>query len=422
MTVFLDKIQTLLERSLDFHNVKDNNKIHSIHSFAAKFPPSLPRHFIEGLTSPGDTVLDPMAGSGVTLVESLRSGRHAIGADIDPLAIRLCVAKTAQVDPEALMEAGQRVVDEALLATRLGKPLQIFRERLDDPTRAFLDYWFRVDTQRELAALALALEHETRSAVRTVLEVVLSSTIVTKSGGVSLARDLAHSRPHRDTGKKVRSALSSFQASLSRIIDVLRELNGINSTKSHVCLADARDLPIQSSTIDLIVTSPPYANAIDYMRAHKFSLVWLGYRIEELSRRRGTYIGAERRVEIETNELPPSTLDVLKPLEERDRGRARVLERYFCEMAAAISEMYRVLRPGGAAVMVVGPSLVRGIQVQTHRLLCDIALQKGFQVAGMAKRSLDRNRRMMPATLGGNSRSTIEKRIHEEFVIGLVKD
>ncbi|QLQ06260.1 MAG: hypothetical protein HZY76_09565 [Anaerolineae bacterium] len=57
---------------------------------------------------------------------------------------------------------------------------------------------------------------------------------------------------------------------------------------------DAQALPLPDTSVDLIVTSPPYAsNAIDYMRAHKFSLVWLGRPIAALTQRRKDCIGGE---------------------------------------------------------------------------------------------------------------------------------
>jgi hypothetical protein len=83
--------------------------------------------------------------------------------------------------------------------------------------------------------------------------------------------------------------------------------------------------------------------------------------------------------------------------------------------------MQRVLRPDSAAVIVVGTSVMRGIDVQTHSCLADIADRLGFDVVGIAKRNLDRNKRMMPARFGKKSDSMIEQRMHEEYVIGLLK-
>jgi hypothetical protein len=83
--------------------------------------------------------------------------------------------------------------------------------------------------------------------------------------------------------------------------------------------------------------------------------------------------------------------------------------------------MYRVLRHSSCAIVVVGTSVIRGINVQTHHCLADIAMDLGFDVAGVVQRVLDRNKRMMPARLGKKTDSMIEQRMHEEYVIGLLK-
>ncbi len=91
-----ERLKALLESDLDFHGEDSIYASHNFHSFAAKFPPQLPCIFIRGLTNPGDTVLDPMMGSGTTLVETLLEGRKGIGLDIDPgLKLRRILAWSA---------------------------------------------------------------------------------------------------------------------------------------------------------------------------------------------------------------------------------------------------------------------------------------------------------------------------------------
>lgn len=63
---------SLLHQDLDFHDQDSGYASHNFHSFPAKFPPQLPRTFIQDLTDPGDVVLDPMVGSGTTIVEGRR--------------------------------------------------------------------------------------------------------------------------------------------------------------------------------------------------------------------------------------------------------------------------------------------------------------------------------------------------------------
>src|SRR5437762_2845749 len=103
----------ILSNDLDFHQQMSNYASHALHAFAAKFPPQLPRVFIEGLTEEGDTVMDPMMGSGTAIVEAFLRGRRAVGFDIDPLALMICRVKTHPVDVLEATWTGKRVVSWA---------------------------------------------------------------------------------------------------------------------------------------------------------------------------------------------------------------------------------------------------------------------------------------------------------------------
>lgn len=71
-----------------------NGLTHNFYRYPARFSPKLVRAVIDTFTKPGDLVLDPFVGGGTTLVESLVSGRHAIGADISSLATFVSEVKT----------------------------------------------------------------------------------------------------------------------------------------------------------------------------------------------------------------------------------------------------------------------------------------------------------------------------------------
>jgi DNA modification methylase len=413
------KLRDLLAGDLNFHGEDSSYASHDVHAFAAKFPPQLPRAFMRGLTVPGDFVLDPMMGSGTTIVEALLAGRHGVGLDIDPLALRISQAKTTPMRVDDLRDIGRKVISQAqgLLAD---KSMEALIQKFDSRTKAFIDYWFYPNTQRELAALIRAIQMVEVSLVRRFLELTFSSIIVTKSGGVSRARDLAHSRPHLDKEKHPKHALEQFSMRLQKNIKSMSHLD----TKGALTVplpGDARSMPLRDEVIDLIITSPPYANAIDYMRAHKFPLVWLGEPVINLTERRTRYIGSEKINGAQYVELPDKTESIIRQLAERDRQKSSILRKYFAEMKAVLSEMYRVLRQDSPAIVVVGPSIMRGIDVQTHHCLAEIAQEAGFDVVGVVQRILDRNKRMMPARFGKKTDAMIEQRMHEEYVIGLLK-
>ena len=252
------------------------------------------------------------------------------------------------------------------------------------------------------------------------MEVAFSSIIVTKSGGVSLARDLAHSRPHRVTDKVPRDAVQQFAVRVRKNIHSIATLPQKDYQPIVRC-GDARQLPLDDNAVDLVITSPPYANAIDYMRAHKFSLVWFGDRLEDLATLRARYIGTERTSDISDEALPPRVEAIITRLAIVDPPKARVLRKYYDDMRAAIHQMFRVLRPNRAVIIVVGSSTMRGIDVETHQGLADLMASVGFELVGIVERKLDRDKRMMPARFGAKGGSGIEERMHHEYVIAGMK-
>lgn len=414
-------LATLLQGELNFHGENSRYATHDVHAFAAKFPPQLPRAFIRGLSKPGDIVLDPMMGSGTTVVEALLEGRKGIGFDLDPLALRLSSVKTTPLYSSSLRETGYKVISNALKLLETPDVLDSeSNKRFDQKTKEFIDYWFFPSTQKELLSLAISIREIQDTLTRRFFELTFSSIIVTKSGGVSRARDLAHSRPHLDKQKIPKNAIDQFSIRLNKNLNSVSQIQS-NGQKVRIIESDARYMPVEDGSIDLIVTSPPYANAIDYMRAHKFSLVWFGEQIDSLSELRSKYIGSERIGKPGYSQLPESVNSIINQLNEQDKKKALILRKYFIEMKQVIEEMYRVLKKGSVSVIVIGTSIMRGLDISTHQCLSDIAMESQFDVVGIAKRQLDRNKRMMPTRFQKNRDSTIEQRMHEEYVLGLIK-
>jgi hypothetical protein len=83
--------------------------------------------------------------------------------------------------------------------------------------------------------------------------------------------------------------------------------------------------------------------------------------------------------------------------------------------------MVRVLKPGRAAVVVIGDSTIRGIDTRTGECLAQIGEEVGFASPCLGIRRLDRDRRMMPVSANGGNGAGIQRRMHEETVIGFHK-
>jgi len=363
---------------------------HALHPYAAKFPPALARWAIEQFTEPGGWLLDPLAGSGTALVEARLLGRNAIGSEIDPLALLISRAKATPLPQariliawEAVVRAWQRCPPGSDTAAACGVSLP------DIPNR---DYWFDPVVQHDLAHLRDTIGAIRDRAARDFLLTVYSSVIIAKGPStVANALDIAHSRAHHIVRQKPPDVRARFEARFARALRGLAEFQEAarSEMRSVVLGADARALPVRGRFVDLVLTSPPYVTAIEYPRAHKFSVWWIGEllgvpgRIYESLRER--YIGTENvhraeRAALRERGTGLALIDrvaaELDAISEIRGGRAR---RYFQDMRATMGEILRVLRPGGAAVLVVGDSLLAGVAVPTAACLAEIAGSLGHE-------------------------------------------
>ena len=121
-----------------------------------------------------------MMGSGTALVEAVALGRSAVGFDIDPLAVRISRVKTTGQSRRDLERAQTEVAARARSILRQEAVVSgALSARFDAGTKRFIDFWFLEPTQRQLMALVLAIEEEERPSLRRLLELTLSSVVVT---------------------------------------------------------------------------------------------------------------------------------------------------------------------------------------------------------------------------------------------------
>lgn len=264
-----------------------------IHPFPARMAPEI------ALDALGESyfplrVLDPMAGSGTVLAVARANGHRAFGVDVDPLSVLLARVWTRTLDPEKIRNKAAEVLNRARKDFSILPVGQAYPAGSDDETRKFIRYWFDGCARRQLVALASAIHRTHDQATRDVLWCALSRLIITKQAGASLAMDLSHSRPHR---RFMRAPIKPFNRFLHAVETIVlncpQSRSGEVGPMATIKKGDARKLEIASGSIDLVLTSPPYLNAIDYMRCSKFSLVWMGYNIGALRQIRGESVGAD---------------------------------------------------------------------------------------------------------------------------------
>jgi SAM-dependent methyltransferase len=393
-----------------------------IHPFPARMAPGIALDALGESKTPL-RVLDPMAGSGTVLAVARANGHHAIGVDLDPLAVLLAGVWTRTVDPGQIREKAVEVLDRARLVFGSLTTARAYPSQSNEETRAFIRYWFDNYARRQLAALSTAIRRIRDNATRDALWCGFSRLIITKCAGASLAMDLSHSRPHKKFDRAPVKPFTRFLSAVETVVSNCPHTGGgtvgpVAVTK----LGDARQLDVESGTIDLVLTSPPYLNAIDYLRCSKFSLVWMGYNVDFLREIRGESIGAEASSK-QALESPwvlalIKQLGLTKKLSSRDCG---LLARYVFDMGGALAEVSRVLKAGGRAVFVVGDSTVRGTFIRNSEIVKSVAENHGLVVQERRSRTLPANRRYLPPPKKGADSASIEGRMRREVVLAFKK-
>lgn len=398
---------------LDFNSQNTLYATHGLHAYAAKCPPQLVRYGLRYYSKPGQTVLDPMVGSGTTLVEARLAGRSAIGYDIDPLAQLIAQVKSRQLSDQVIEHIYEIIFQKTLKdieGLRTGRVSQRLRERATSPDFPNRDYWFDEDVLKALAILSYHITHTPMSdRVRDFFWVAFSSLILAKTS-VANARDIIHSRHHYWEHAQRPNVLEKFAARVrlmrKQMAEFCAQCRNVRGTTAEARLGDARRLGLRSESLDLVFTSPPYATALDYPRAHFLAVAWmqeaLGVGLEEYRANASIYVGSERGRQsrdfvlderLARLELAQSVITLLAV---QSKTHAQHVQRYFVDMNQVFSEIARVLKPRQHAIIVVCPSHIRTVEIPTHEILIEIGRIHRLRLKSSHTRTINPGKRILP--------------------------
>ena len=393
-----------------------------IHPFPARMAPELALNALRSLP-PGKSILDPMSGSGTALKHASMLGHTAFGCDMDPLAVLVANVWTKKIDVSIAEKAGRAVA--ATAASLDPRRIELPWIDNDAETRNFVHYWFGRSQRQELRCISAVLANPKRylkaqfpSECLDALKVALSRIIITKEQKASLARDTSHSRPHKVSNCSNYSVFRGFEKSVGQVIKKLDA--GNDHGPASIEIGDARSLQFPSKRFDYVITSPPYLNAIDYMRGHKFTLVWLGHSIPSLRKIRTASVGAEKAPERQDGPSGNSIGEILSQagnLEKLPGRYAAMIERYAIDMEKSLAEASRVLRHDGAATYVVGNSCLKGVYIRNSNIVLAAAKMSGLRLLRSYDRELPQNHRYLPI----DSNSALSRRMRIETILNFKK-
>jgi len=358
-----------------------------IHPFPARMAPEILEDKLAGLGRDA-AIWDPMCGSGTSLRVAASLGIRAVGTDTDPLAVKMARVGTRRFDAKALSAANEIMEDRVRSGRR-----RVARDSCAE-TQEFKNYWFAETQQQDLALIARQIETVGNPELREFYEIALSRIIITKFRGASLAWDVSHSRPHRVRTENDFDTRTEFMRSCQRLAAICVE----TPPRASVIVEQGDARTFKTSTkVELVVTSPPYLNAIDYMRGHKLSLVWLGWTIPQLRELRSNAIGTERR--LDAFDDGQKLVEVERVAVRSSGGQSRitaVIRRYISDCAALMTNIRESMASASELVMVVADSNVRGHTLNSAKLFEKLAIQNGLRKLRAEKRGLPASKRYLP--------------------------
>jgi len=353
---------------------------HNYHSYPARFIPQIPRTVIENFTQRGEVVLDPFCGCGTTLVEAVLMGRRTIGIDINPLACLIAKVKTTPLEPNTLQSYATRLINsitsDIMLfrgrKTLFPEPVKVQSLKMPPMPNRKLSTKFSPQIKRELACIKANIMEIEDEDIKDFFMVALSSTI----------RAVVESR------RGAIDVLNTFSRNVKMMVSRMKEFYFAchkDVLPARIYCTDFRKAYfLETHSVDLIVTSPPYVNAYDYHREHMFNILWLH-----------DYLYNKFHIDFETfkrNELGAHSHNIY--------NRFKTVGEYFEGIYRCFQQMSRILKPGKVCCVVIGDSTVEGELIRTHQYFKEIGEEVGLKIRVDILRDIDIERKYLSKTIG----------------------
>ncbi len=354
---------------------------HGLHKYPAKFFPELPRWLIRRYSMELDTVLDPFSGSGTTNLEALLLKRNSVGIDVDPFSRFLSKVKVTPLEENELKYCQIQLLKQVVEYhnTKVSEK--------DIPLFPYSDNWFNKETILELAYMRKIITSlDASEDTKDFFKICFSSII----RSVSNADDnCTRTVIRKKLNKRVypADALEKFVETVLVNVPNMIDFSKICPRYIRIELPpdnDARDIKYPVNYFDLAVTSPPYANAVDYPRTHQLEMYWLDLAKGSLTPLKKRHVGTESvsAKDYETLHLIgiQSADVILSKIFERDRRRAFIAYKYLEDMKSNLIQVRRVLKEGARYVVVVGNNKIRGEFFENWKYIIEMAEDIGFGI------------------------------------------
>ena len=386
---------------------------HGIHEYRGKFFPQLVRSLMNHAKVPqGGTVVDPMCGSGTTLVEATITGRSSYGLDINPLSAFVTHVKCSLLSecPDKLVEYYLRTSKRLKPTLQKSKAHDFNLQQLPKDDQVYLQRWFSRHTQNEIGDLMAFINTIKGGTLRSFYRVVLSNILRCLSWQKEDDLRVRKEEKRIPSGEVARLFLKELERSTKDVVSFLCHRGNKKTGKFKVHEGDARNctsntLKAISGKVDAVITSPPYGTALPYLDTDRLSLIYLGLLSRSKHRERDKMMIGNReiteRVRLKywekfkknRSQLPNSTCQLIERIDElnrnddvgfRRKNLSALLSQYFFDMRMVLEQIQTLTKPNGKVYIVVGNNRTtaggKKIEIKTASHLADIAELVGLRV------------------------------------------
>lgn len=351
-------------RERDLPERERTKHVHRLHPYLGKFIPQLVEIFLRKYFQPGQTVLDPFAGSGTTLVQANELGINSVGYDISAFNIMLIGAKTKHYDLKHVRHEVLDILERAYAATKTGAyQLSLWGDKKRGKSKNkisdqdYLNQWFAPQALLELLAYREFIgDYEDQDLLKVILSRSARSARLTTHFDLDFPKK-PQTEPYwcYKHGRTCVPTSDAFQFLRRYSLDTLRRIEEFASQRTNATVeithGDSRTSNIPK--IDGVITSPPYVGLIDYHEQHRYAYELLG-----LEDRRGFEIGAAKQGSSQ------------KAQKQYQEGIAQVFSRAAASMPS-----------GGRMIVVAG---------DRHNLYEEIGRMCGMEVEAILHRHVNR--------------------------------
>lgn len=288
-------------RERDLPEKERTKHVHRLHPYLGKYIPQLVEIFLRKYFQPGQTVLDPFAGSGTALVQANELGVNAIGYDISAFNVLLMRAKTKHYDLKNVKQEILDILQKAAhsVESRAGRPM-LWDSNCNAKTKKttsnsqYLEQWFAPEALGQLLAYRNLIDtYQNQEILKIILSRSARSARLTTHFHLDFPKT-PQTKPYW-CYKHSRTCVPTTNANqfLKRYsLDTIRRLEefAAQTTNATVTIVHADSRNSRMPQVDGVITSPPYVGLIDYHEQHRYAYELLG-----LQDRSGYEIGAAKQ-------------------------------------------------------------------------------------------------------------------------------